>query len=412
MANQRTSRNRSYTELEGVPGFVYIARNDMHGEHIYKVGGTSLLQAHLRIDTLNRTYSKGREAALGFFELHYDAETLDAGGAEKLAHESLKRYRLKNAGATEFFKAPIHDIMAAIDIAVKTVNEKQRLKQAQQQEDAIVKKESERNLENNREINAAAAILKTHDPQNHFQQPKQFTRPSTPIEIIDLKCPSCNIGLTLARPQAKNSKQLRCMGCKHLFHWSDWLEKQASDLAPAQRNDAIPVFIPQKTIEKQENDDAVRKGIVGLFAVLFALPFLIAIFSTQDKAIIAPPVASGIPATAAQQAMPMQTPIDEALQSQPITTVTEHHTKVTAKPRPNKPSKKDHIETDETKGSESISKAERDYVNAHSPTIPNAPQVIAEQSRRPDTAPIYITPPSPTDSQGCRWVSSIEWKCK
>jgi T5orf172 domain len=307
---------------------------------------------------------------------------------------------------------------------------------------------------------ATSNFLSSAMSQGKLEQIERSIRQPQPVEKIDFKCPSCDVELNISKTLANDSNQLRCSQCKNIFHWSDWLKKHASSLARTNQSDVIPVFVPPKTVEEQKTDEAVRKGIVGIFVAMLALPFLIVAVVSHDKPVIVAPVISVIPSNAQQQVAPIQAPISPVVQSQPIEKITEHHTKVTIKPRANELTKEDLQEIAKAKTYEGQVKANQMQVNSDLQAIadrairdypyldtPEGQRVLdlitakrdvyIRQGVYPsialtravnDFAPAYApqavrrtpqvaveapTIAAPTvDSQGCGWVSPTEWKCK
>lgn len=385
-----------FERYEGVPGFLYIARNPHHGEDVYKVGCTTEKSAQLRINTLNIALAKGGSGSLGYFELCHHARTLNARGAEKLAHAALKKYSITNARAIEFFKAPIHDIMASIDVAAKTADERQRWKIAQNEREKITAFEQAR--------------------KNHAVQ---STQPSSTIEIIDFKCPSCNIELTLARPQANDSNRLRCTSCKHLFYWSEWLKKQANDRIEVQISvDAVGVA-SQKTQSEVKTKNVAMKYFGGLFLILAAFPFLSIILRTpeivpsQQTTVNVSPAITSAQISATQQPEPTIQKTEVITAPQPQVITTQEATK--AKPSGQQKTNKQQMEKQTTVQAKPIN----EELNKNLPEVVTAIVTnTTPKSRNPLLSKtIEVIEKERIEAQtkqfgGCAWFSATEWKCK
>jgi len=87
----------------GEPGWVYVARNDMHREDVYKVGYTKLTPEH-RVKDLN-SEQRNRTSQIGFFTLIYACAVLDAYGCEQAFFDRVGR--LREAERKEFVNAPL-----------------------------------------------------------------------------------------------------------------------------------------------------------------------------------------------------------------------------------------------------------------------------------------------------------------
>jgi len=87
----------------GEPGWVYVARNDMHREDIYKVGYTTKTPKY-RVALLNSN-QRNRTSQIGFFTLIYACAALDAYGCEQALFARVGR--LREAERKEFVNAPL-----------------------------------------------------------------------------------------------------------------------------------------------------------------------------------------------------------------------------------------------------------------------------------------------------------------
>jgi hypothetical protein len=116
MGRSRKSSADSYARNSGVPGFVYIARNEFQKSDLYKVGQTAR-SVHQRMRSLNADLRNAGTCTVGDFVAVYSAATKDSFGAEQLAHRILEKHRVRRH--REFFEAPLATIQAAVDLAVK-----------------------------------------------------------------------------------------------------------------------------------------------------------------------------------------------------------------------------------------------------------------------------------------------------
>ena len=94
----------------GKPGWVYVARNDMHREDIYKIGYTTDTPES-RVQKLN-TEQRNRTSQIGFFSLMYACAVLDAQGCEQTLFERIGR--LRESERKEFVNAPFELIMGEL----------------------------------------------------------------------------------------------------------------------------------------------------------------------------------------------------------------------------------------------------------------------------------------------------------
>lgn len=106
----------------GKPGWVYVARNNMHRDDIFKVGYTEKTPED-RIKTLN-TEQRNRTSQIGFFSLHYACAVLDSQGCEQELFGKLGRVREHEK--KEFVNAPLEVIVGELLRIQKKDNEKVR----------------------------------------------------------------------------------------------------------------------------------------------------------------------------------------------------------------------------------------------------------------------------------------------
>lgn len=84
-------------------GWVYIARNDIHKEDIFKVGYTEKTPEE-RVNSLN-TAQKRHTGQIGFFQLIYAVAVLDSQGCEQALFKRVEK--LKESPKKEFVNAPL-----------------------------------------------------------------------------------------------------------------------------------------------------------------------------------------------------------------------------------------------------------------------------------------------------------------
>ena len=94
----------------GKPGWVYIARNDLHREDIYKVGYTEFPPED-RVLKLN-TEQRNRTSQIGFFHLAYAVAVLDSQGCEQSLFKRIGK--LKESPKKEFVNAPLELIIGEL----------------------------------------------------------------------------------------------------------------------------------------------------------------------------------------------------------------------------------------------------------------------------------------------------------
>lgn len=98
------SRDSDFHKNHGKPGWIYVARNDLMREDLYKVGCTSDPNPETRVTKLN-TEQRGGTSRIGFFNLIFAAAVLDAQGSEAALLRRLEV--LKESKGKEFVNAPL-----------------------------------------------------------------------------------------------------------------------------------------------------------------------------------------------------------------------------------------------------------------------------------------------------------------
>lgn len=93
-----------FNKNHGKPGWLYIARNDLMREDLYKVGCTSQRHPEARTTQLN-TEQRGGTSRIGFFNLIFAVAVLDAQGCEAALLRRLEI--LKESKGKEFVNAPL-----------------------------------------------------------------------------------------------------------------------------------------------------------------------------------------------------------------------------------------------------------------------------------------------------------------
>lgn len=102
----------------GKLGWVYVARNDLHREDIYKIGYTEQTPEQ-RVSTLNSA-QKRHTGQIGFFQLVYAVAVLDSQGCEQ---ELFKRIgKLLESSRKEFANAPLELIVGELLVIQKKDN--------------------------------------------------------------------------------------------------------------------------------------------------------------------------------------------------------------------------------------------------------------------------------------------------
>lgn len=109
-------RDGEFNKNHGKPGWIYVARNDLMREDLYKVGCTSSPYPETRITSLN-TEQRGGTSRIGFFNLVYAAAVLDAQGCEAALLRRLEL--LKESKGKEFVHSPLEHIVGEISYIQK-----------------------------------------------------------------------------------------------------------------------------------------------------------------------------------------------------------------------------------------------------------------------------------------------------
>lgn len=94
----------------GKVGWVYIARNNMHRDDVYKVGYTEKTPEQ-RVASLN-TEQRNRTSQIGFFSLMYAVAVLDAQGCEQALFTRVER--VLESERKEFVNAPLELIVGEL----------------------------------------------------------------------------------------------------------------------------------------------------------------------------------------------------------------------------------------------------------------------------------------------------------
>lgn len=106
----------------GKSGWVYVARNNMHRDDVYKVGYTEKTP-EVRVAGLN-TEQRNRTSQIGFFSLMYACAVLDAQGCEQALFDRVGR--LLESERKEFVNAPLEVIVGELLHIQKADNNKVR----------------------------------------------------------------------------------------------------------------------------------------------------------------------------------------------------------------------------------------------------------------------------------------------
>lgn len=100
-----------FTRHATSPGWIYVARNDLHAPDLYKVGYTTV-SPRARVASLNRQ-GEGVTVAVGEFRLLHARQVPRSYTAEQLVFDLLSDHRARQH--REFFQAPIQTVLAAVD---------------------------------------------------------------------------------------------------------------------------------------------------------------------------------------------------------------------------------------------------------------------------------------------------------
>lgn len=335
-------KNRSLPEShfrrhEGIPGYLYIARNEFFGPDLYKVGYTTEKCAQIRINKMNKKFHEGGAAALGFFKLAYEKKTLNSYGAEQIAHSILNKYRA--TPNREHFKAPLEDIIAAVNLAVIKADKAIQKEQNEQQAKAIVQAAEDKkfvdiqriaNLEKVaqlekentlRQQRARDAIEKAHWEEQEAQL-RQFQVKKTPYKSepvanmgkIDITCPNCAQSLTanIIFSATRETQKIRCPKCSSLF----FSDGRALENNPPIKLAPPPPSWPQHFESSVQEQLIIRKKstvtTTDIAIATFAIALIIITLSSNTipstvtatvPSIIQPQVVSNIAKTPSQQTL-------------------------------------------------------------------------------------------------------------
>lgn len=220
MVNHRRRRSSgNYNQNDGVPGVVYILRNDAFKETWLKIG-CSRHSGHVRARDMNRDASTGLPA---HHVCVFEVKTLDCGRAEKNVHSALSQYR---KGRQEFFEVDIETAKSAIVFCCeqidKVINEARRSEEQalrmKSEEAALAAQRAEQQAIREQQEFASRA-------RNRSKDSNESSAPYTPPPI-DLTCPSCKTKLTAKLTTATiEAQRVRCGNCKLIFTASQGLDE-------------------------------------------------------------------------------------------------------------------------------------------------------------------------------------------
>ncbi|MFC7460780.1 GIY-YIG nuclease family protein [Hydrogenophaga defluvii] len=189
----RTYRRKSYqhhggnyNQNDGVPGVVYILKNDAFKDGWIKIG-QSRHSGHKRAADMNKEASTGLPA---HHVCIFECRTLDCGNAEKEVFKSLGAYR---KGRQEFFEVEL-------ELAKKTIIE------ACERIDRTLKEKEKREQE--RERLSAESARKAAEQRQNSMAAKQVA-----VNTVDFTCPTCQTVLSVPIAAANPGQRLRCKQC-------------------------------------------------------------------------------------------------------------------------------------------------------------------------------------------------------
>ena len=107
---KKNSSPESFNRGFGKLGWVYVARNNMHRDDVYKVGYTEKTPEQ-RVASLN-TEQRNRTSQIGFFSLMYAVAVLDAQGCEQALFTRVER--VLESERKEFINAPLELIVGEL----------------------------------------------------------------------------------------------------------------------------------------------------------------------------------------------------------------------------------------------------------------------------------------------------------
>ncbi len=120
------SGSRYVKKFYGVPGHIYVARNDAHRDGIYKIGLTTRDNPEVRINELNKQAHEARVTGhIGHLKLVCSYETIDCGRAESMVHEELANYRYSHN--REFFELRLEAIQDRIKSVIANIEQTARI---------------------------------------------------------------------------------------------------------------------------------------------------------------------------------------------------------------------------------------------------------------------------------------------
>ena len=164
----RKTNSGNFDQNDGVPGVVYILRNEAFKENWLKIG-CSRHSGHIRAADMNRKASTGLPA---HHVCVFEMRTLDCGRAEKAIHKVLSKYR---KGPQEFFvvaieiaKSVIVDNCKIIDSNIENKKEIERKNKNQEQLHKIEQENIERKL--------LAKLEKERIERNAYEARKQAAK--------------------------------------------------------------------------------------------------------------------------------------------------------------------------------------------------------------------------------------------
>lgn len=198
MARGYTRRQGDYNQNDGVPGVVYILRNEAFKEHWLKIGCTRH-SGHKRAADMNREASTGLPA---HHVCVFEIKTLDCGRAEKRVHQSLSRYR---KGRQEFFEVDIEIAKSTIIKCCAEIDE--LLHSSNKKLEEVIKKEVE-----DKKI------------KENIHQKTLNNSSKNYIAQVDVFCPECGTELVAKIISIDYSSQkFRCPSCKEVSTLSSGL---------------------------------------------------------------------------------------------------------------------------------------------------------------------------------------------
>lgn len=229
-----TTKRGNYNQNDGVPGVVYILRNDAFKELWLKIGCS-------RHSGAARARDMNREASTGLPAHHvcvYECRTQDCGNAEKLVFQELQAHR---KGRQEFFevdielaKQVIFRVCQQIDEAIAAARRQQEAaaRQAEEERQAAAARS---NAEYFRELDerrkqASDAERRQREEELRRQQ-EELARKLGDIRrereecdrlaalpSVDMACPYCSVVLEVpGSAAARPTQRLRCKHCLAVF---------------------------------------------------------------------------------------------------------------------------------------------------------------------------------------------------